>query len=85
MTLPVAVILNRFAAAFFVFIGFQRGIRVSFPGDRPPGGEWQKAVLRRMLLMEPTVRYPATFCQSHPNALVTADRETAQPPPERPV
>jgi glucosamine-6-phosphate deaminase len=48
-------------------------------------GEWQKAVLRRTLMMPPTVRYPATFCQQHPNALVTADLETAQPPPERPV
>jgi glucosamine-6-phosphate deaminase len=48
-------------------------------------GEWQKAVLRRTLLMPPTVRYPATFCQEHPNCLVTADRESAQPPPQRPI
>jgi glucosamine-6-phosphate deaminase len=44
-------------------------------------GEWQKTILRRALFMEPTVRYPVTFIQEHPDALVTADAATAQPPP----
>jgi hypothetical protein len=30
--------------------------------------------------MTPTVRYPVTFAQEHPDALLTADAETAQPP-----
>ncbi len=48
-------------------------------------GEWQKTILRRTLMMPPTVRYPATFAQEHPNCLVTADAESAQPPPQRPI
>jgi glucosamine-6-phosphate deaminase len=43
-------------------------------------GQWQKSVLRRACLMPPTVRYPVTFAQEHPDVLITADAETAQPP-----
>jgi glucosamine-6-phosphate deaminase len=43
-------------------------------------GQWQKTVLRRACLMPPTVRYPVTFAQEHPDVLLTADAETAQPP-----
>ena len=45
-------------------------------------GQWQKAVLRRACLMPPTVRYPVTFAQEHPDARLTADAATAQPPIE---
>jgi glucosamine-6-phosphate deaminase len=45
-------------------------------------GQWQKAVLRRACLMPPTVRYPVTFAQEHPDALLTTDAATAQPPLE---
>ncbi|HIE51551.1 MAG TPA: glucosamine-6-phosphate isomerase [Armatimonadetes bacterium] len=48
-------------------------------------GDWQRTVLRRTLFMEPTVRYPATFIQEHPDAMVTADAYTAQPPPQGPI
>jgi len=43
-------------------------------------GQWQKAILRRACLMPPTVCYPVTFAQEHPDALLTADAETAQAP-----
>ncbi|HID07591.1 MAG TPA: glucosamine-6-phosphate isomerase [Armatimonadetes bacterium] len=43
-------------------------------------GLWQRTILRRALLMEPTVCYPVTFVQEHPDALITADLDTAQPP-----
>jgi glucosamine-6-phosphate deaminase len=44
------------------------------------GGEWQRAVLRAALLMEPTVDYPVTLLRDHPDYKVIADRETAKAP-----
>jgi glucosamine-6-phosphate deaminase len=46
-------------------------------------GQWQRAILRRALFMEPTVRYPVTLAQEHPDVLLIADSETAQPPLKR--
>lgn len=41
---------------------------------------WQRTIFRRAVMQPPTVRYPATFIQEHPDAQVTADEATAEPP-----
>jgi glucosamine-6-phosphate deaminase len=43
-------------------------------------GHWQRAILRRALFMEPTLRYPVTLVQDHSDVLIVADVDTAQPP-----
>lgn len=43
-------------------------------------GQWQRTIFRRAVMQEPTVRYPVTFVQEHPDALITADEATAEPP-----
>lgn len=40
---------------------------------------WQRAVWRRAVLMEPSVRYPVTFIQEHADAAVYVDEATAAP------
>ena len=46
-----------------------------------PGGEWQRMALRMACLGEPSVRYPCTFLQEHPDAAIIADQVTAAPSP----
>ena len=46
------------------------------------GGAWKQAILRVLLMHEPTSRYPCTFVQGHPGAEVWVDRATAEPPPD---
>lgn len=43
------------------------------------GGDWQKTILRIALLGEVSTHYPATLLQEHPDALITADADTAAP------
>jgi glucosamine-6-phosphate deaminase len=43
------------------------------------GGDWQKAILRIALLGEVSTHYPATLLQEHPDAMITADADTAAP------
>lgn len=43
------------------------------------GGDWQKAILRIALLGAVSTHYPATLLQDHPDALITADANTAAP------
>ena len=45
------------------------------------GGAWKQTILRVMLLHEPTVDYPCTFVQEHPDAEVWVDAATAAAPP----
>lgn len=45
------------------------------------GGAWKQTILRVMLFHEPTVEYPCTFVQGHPNAQVWVDAKTAECPP----
>ena len=45
-----------------------------------PGGTWQRTVLRIALFVEEDVSYPVTLVQGHPDYIVYADLETAQPP-----
>jgi glucosamine-6-phosphate deaminase len=46
------------------------------------GGAWKQAILRVLLMHEPTAEYPCTFVQGHPGAEVWVDRATAEPPPD---
>ncbi|MGQ9586422.1 MAG: glucosamine-6-phosphate isomerase [Anaerolineae bacterium] len=46
-----------------------------------PNGEMQRMALRMACLAEPTVRYPCTFLQEHPDAAIIADQVTAAPSP----
>lgn len=46
------------------------------------GGAWKQAILRVMLLHEPTIEFPCTLVQGHPGAEVWADTATAEPPPD---
>jgi glucosamine-6-phosphate deaminase len=43
-------------------------------------GAWKQTALRAALFSPPTVEYPMTLLQEHPDALVTATRETADHP-----
>jgi glucosamine-6-phosphate deaminase len=43
-------------------------------------GAWKQTALRVALFSEPTPEYPITLLQRHPDALVTATRETARHP-----
>ena len=43
-------------------------------------GAWKQTALRVALFSEPTVEYPMTLLQNHPDALITATRETARHP-----
>jgi glucosamine-6-phosphate deaminase len=43
-------------------------------------GAWKQTALRVALFSEPTPEYPITLLQDHPDALLTATRETARHP-----
>jgi glucosamine-6-phosphate deaminase len=43
-------------------------------------GAWKQTALRVALFSEPTPEYPMTLLQRHPDALITATRETARHP-----
>lgn len=43
-------------------------------------GAWKQTALRVALFSEPTVEYPMTLLQEHPDALITATKETASHP-----
>jgi glucosamine-6-phosphate deaminase len=43
-------------------------------------GAWKQTALRVALFAEPTVEYPMTLLQSHPDAVITATAETARHP-----
>jgi len=43
------------------------------------GGSWQRTVLRTALLADPTVEYPVTLLQDHPDIAIIADLDTAMP------
>jgi glucosamine-6-phosphate deaminase len=45
-----------------------------------PGGAWQRTALRMALLGVEDVSYPVTLLQGHPDYIIYADLETAQPP-----
>jgi len=43
-------------------------------------GTWKQTALRVALFSPPTVEYPITLLQEHPNAIITATEETARHP-----
>ena len=43
-------------------------------------GAWKQTALRVALFSEPTVEYPMTILQTHPDAMITATAETARHP-----
>jgi len=45
------------------------------------GGAWKQTIFRILLMHEPTEKYPCTFAQEHPDALVLVDKQTAECPP----
>lgn len=45
------------------------------------GGPWKQHTLRVLLMHEPTVDYPCTLAQEHPNCQVWVDARTAEAPP----
>ncbi len=44
-----------------------------------PGGMWQRAVLRRALVLEPTASCPVTLLRDHPDYILYATEDTAAP------
>lgn len=46
------------------------------------GGAWKQHTLRVLLLHPPTVEYPCTLVQEHPNAEVWVDERTSKVPPD---
>ena len=45
------------------------------------GGAWKQTITRVMCFHEPSVCFPCTFVQNHPDVLVMVDKTTAQCPP----
>ena len=45
-----------------------------------PGGMWQRHAVRMALFGQPTLEYPVTLLQDHPDYILFVDEETAQPP-----
>jgi glucosamine-6-phosphate deaminase len=45
------------------------------------GGAWKQTIIRVMLMHEPTVEFPCTFVQGHPDAQLWIDAATAEAPP----
>lgn len=45
------------------------------------GGAWKQTIFRILCMHEPTVLYPCTFVQGHPDVRVIVDAATAQCPP----
>ena len=43
-------------------------------------GSWKRTIIRYFLFGEPTVEYPVTLAQSHPDVMVVVDRDTVLPP-----
>jgi len=43
-------------------------------------GAWKQTALRVALFAEPTVEYPMTLLQRHPDAVITATLDTATHP-----
>ena len=43
-------------------------------------GTWKQTVIRVLLFSQPTIEYPVTFVQGHPDAQVVVDSLTAAPP-----
>jgi glucosamine-6-phosphate deaminase len=43
-------------------------------------GAWKQTVVRVLLFSQPTIEYPVTFVQGHPDALLVVDRITAASP-----
>jgi glucosamine-6-phosphate deaminase len=43
-------------------------------------GAWKRTVIRYFLFGEPTLEYPVTLTQSHPDLMVVADRDSVLPP-----
>jgi glucosamine-6-phosphate deaminase len=46
------------------------------------GGAWKQTIFRILCMHEPTVRYPCTFVQGHPDVEVIVDAKTAACPPD---
>ncbi len=45
------------------------------------GGAWKQTILRVMCFHEPTVEFPCTFVQNHPDTVILVDQKTAACPP----
>jgi glucosamine-6-phosphate deaminase len=43
-------------------------------------GAWKQTVVRVLLFSQPTVEYPVTLLQGHPDAILVVDRDTAASP-----
>jgi glucosamine-6-phosphate deaminase len=46
------------------------------------GSSWKQTILRILLFAEPTVDYPVTLVQEHPDVHVIVDADSAAPPSE---
>jgi glucosamine-6-phosphate deaminase len=51
--------------------------RIRFISDT---GAWKRTVIRYFLFGDPTIEYPVTLTQDHPDVMVVVDRDTALPP-----
>lgn len=45
------------------------------------GAAWKQHTLRVLLMHDPTIDYPCTLAQEHPDCEVWVDQPTASPPP----
>lgn len=51
--------------------------RLRFLSDTGP---WKRTIIRYFLFGEPTIEYPVTLAQDHPDVMVVVDRDTVLPP-----
>ena len=85
---PDTIVMNSIrntggSAIIFPAMGVTIGMRDILAARRIrlycPGGAWQRAVLRTVLLGEEDVTYPATLLKGHADVAIFADSDTAQP------
>lgn len=43
-------------------------------------GAWKRTIIRYFLFGQPTIEYPVTLAQDHPDVMVVVDRDTVLPP-----
>jgi glucosamine-6-phosphate deaminase len=70
----------QFVPPMSITLGMRECLSASLVRVYSDTGAWKQTALRVALFAEPTPEYPITLLQRHPDALITATRETARHP-----
>jgi glucosamine-6-phosphate deaminase len=71
---------HQFVPPMSITLGFRECLSAAKVRVYSDTGAWKQTALRVALFSEPTPEYPITLLQRHPDALITATRETARHP-----